>query len=126
MHRSRVAVALIDHPADAFDASVRFWGGAVGREVPTPAEADDPYRSFGEIAPAIRFDLQRIDEGASRIHLDIETDDVEAEVRRLEALGATRSAGYGKYWQMRDPGGVLFCVVPVQTAQFAELATVWD
>lgn len=124
MHRSRIAVALIDHPADVFDASVRFWAGALGRDVADPVDPADPYRPLGEIAPALKLDLQRID-GPPRIHLDIETDDVEAEVRRLEALGATRVVEHESWWQMSDPGGLLLCVVPVQTKEFAELATAW-
>jgi hypothetical protein len=61
------------------------------------------------------------------VHLDIETDDVEAEVRRLEALGATR-VEVVKTWQiMRDPAGLVFCVVRVQSpAEFAAHATTWE
>lgn len=49
------------------------------------------------------------------MHLDIETDDQEAEVRRLEALGATRydhqqECGYD-FWVLRDPWGNEFCVL---------------
>jgi hypothetical protein len=41
------------------------------------------------------------------MHLDLETDDIEAEVQRLEALGATRydhqqERGFD-FWVMRDP-----------------------
>jgi hypothetical protein len=50
-----------------------------------------------------------------RMHLDLETDDVAAEVRRLEALGATRydhQQALGlDFWVMRDPGGNEFCVL---------------
>jgi hypothetical protein len=49
------------------------------------------------------------------MHLDLETDDVEAEVRRLEALGAThydhqQERGFD-FWVMRDPWGNEFCVL---------------
>jgi hypothetical protein len=49
------------------------------------------------------------------MHLDLETDDVEAEVRRLEALGATRydhqqERGFD-FWVLRDPWGNEFCVL---------------
>ena len=52
------------------------------------------------------IELQRLrDETQPRVHLDVDTDDVEAEVRRLESLGATRLQSYddGRYWQMADP-----------------------
>src|SRR5919107_1499532 len=50
-----------------------------------------------------------------RMHLDLETDDIEAEVQRLVALGATRydhqqERGFD-FWVMRDPWGNEFCVL---------------
>jgi hypothetical protein len=49
------------------------------------------------------------------MHLDLETDDIEAEVKRLEALGATRydhqqECGFD-FWVLRDPWGNEFCVL---------------
>jgi predicted RNA binding protein YcfA (HicA-like mRNA interferase family) len=71
--------------------------------------------------------LQETGDGTPpRVHLDVDTDDVEAEVRRLEALGATRLEQHGDHWQMVDPGGLVFCVIPPHTPDFAEHATVWD
>ena len=47
--------------------------------------------------------------GKERMHLDLETDDVEADVRRLEQLGATRYDHQQRrgldFWVMRDPSG---------------------
>jgi hypothetical protein len=72
--------------------------------------------------------VQRIGDGAAaRVHLDVETDDVEAEVRRLERLGASRVAPVKSWWIMRDPAGLLFCVVRVQSPEeFEAHATEWD
>jgi hypothetical protein len=61
----------------------------------------------------------------TRIHLDIETDDVEKEVRRLEALGARRQQMTGTFWVMEDTSGNEFCVVRIQSNVFAELARSW-
>ncbi|WP_392425725.1 VOC family protein [Barrientosiimonas humi] len=62
-----------------------------------------------------------------RVHLDIETDDVEAEVARVTALGATVHERREGYVILADPGGLLFCVVPVQTGDaFAQQATTWE
>ena len=124
MHRSKLTAALVDVPADVFDREVGFWSGALGR---TPAfSPDDPdYADFGEPVPGYQFMVQRIG-GEARVHLDVETDDVEAEVRRLEALGATRVAAVKSWWVMRDPAGLPFCVVRVQTGPaFEQLATSW-
>ena len=46
------------------------------------------------------------------MHLDIHTDDLEAEVARLERLGAERVRRVHGWWIMRDPAGLLFCVIP--------------
>jgi len=46
------------------------------------------------------------------VHLDIHTDDLNAEVARLERLGAERVQLMNAWWIMRDPAGLPFCVVP--------------
>ena len=65
-------------------------------------------------------------EHPSRVHLDIETDDIEAEVRRLEALGAKRLKQIRTWWVMEAPTGHRFCVVRPQGATFASEANRWD
>lgn len=62
----------------------------------------------------------------SRVHLDIETDDIEAEVARLEQLGARRVKFVKRWWVMEAPTGQRFCVVNPQRPDFAEKANVWD
>ena len=124
VHRSKLTAALVDVPAELFDQEVDFWSGALGR---TPDDVDEnpEYRDFGQPVPGFQFMLQRV--GASpRVHLDIETDDVAAEVRRLELLGAERVQQVRSWWVMRDPAGLLFCVVRVQTGEiFNDQATTW-
>ena len=62
-----------------------------------------------------------------RLHLDIETDDVTAEIDRLIELGASVYERRESHAIMQDPAGLLFCVVPVQTgADFAPNATAWN
>jgi hypothetical protein len=80
---------------------------------------------MGQPIPGFQFMVQRVDAPA-RIHLDIETDDIDAEVERLEALGAERVEKIESWWVMRDPAGVLFCVVRVQDPDaFASDARTW-
>jgi hypothetical protein len=62
----------------------------------------------------------------SRVHLDIETDDVEAETSRLEGLGARRIAKVKTWWVIEAPTGQRFCVVRPQRADFEENANVWQ
>lgn len=61
--------------------------------------------------------FQRVDDptpGKNRMHLDFSTDDVEAEVARLVAAGATETArhAFGDFgWVvLTDPAGNYFCV----------------
>lgn len=60
----------------------------------------------------------------SRVHLDIETDDIEAEAIRLEALGAKRIAKVKTWWVMEAPTGQRFCVVRPQRPDLEENANV--
>lgn len=128
MHRSRVGVVLIDHPVESYDAAAAFWAGARGseRDAAGPPE-DNPYESLDPLPGGVMLELQRTGEGtAPRVHLDIETDDVPAEVARVVALGATVVRQEEGYAVLADPGGVPFCVVPVQTGtDFEAHATTW-
>ena len=124
MHRSKLTAALVDVPSDTYDREVGFWSAALGQE-PDFDTMDPDYADFGYPVPGFQFMVQRVD-AAPRVHLDIETDDVEAEVRRLEDLGAERVASIKSWWVMRDPAGLLFCVVRVQTGDaFEGLAHSW-
>jgi len=60
------------------------------------------------------------------VHLDIETDDIEAEVRRLEKLGAKRIQAVHTWWVMEAPTGQRFCVVSASSASFSRLAATWE
>ncbi len=70
-------------------------------------------------------ELQRV-EHDSRVHLDIETDDIPAEVARLEKLGATVVARPERWVVMQAPSGQRFCVVRVQRPGFPKNANRWD
>jgi hypothetical protein len=121
MHRSRIGLVLIDHGPEHFEPSLGFWAGVQGA---SPVR-DGEFASVGEVG-TLSLEVQRLDEGASRIHLDIETDDVRAEVARLEALGARVVEDRDSWVVMADPGGVVFCVVGVQTGdRFTEDALEW-
>lgn len=127
MHKSRIGGIFIDHPAKSIEASRRFWAAAMGRDA--DSDGDGTYFSLGTFGGEIVIELQRLDDDSQpRVHLDVDTDDVEAETARLESLGAKRlrSCDDGRYWQMVDPGGLVFCVIPPHTPDFDEQATQWD
>ena len=124
MHRSRVCYFVID-VAD-LDRGTAFWTAALGAaEETVPASSRPIYRRLRLPDSGIRILLQKTGDaktGKERMHLDLETDDVDAEVARLEALGATRwdhQAERGwDFWVLRDPWGNEFCVLP---AMFRDL-----
>ena len=127
MHRSRIGLVLIDHPEEDSEAALSFWGGVQG-VTPAQGDADMPeYRSLGTIG-TVALESQRTGAGTPpRLHLDIETDDVPAEVARVLALGATVLEERKSYTILRDPAGLVFCVVPVQTGElFEREALTWD
>jgi hypothetical protein len=69
--------------------------------------------------------IQRV-EHESRVHIDIETDDIPAEVSRLETLGAQVVARLERWIVMQAPTGQRFCVVRVQRPGFPKNATRWN
>jgi hypothetical protein len=54
------------------------------------------------------------------VHIDIHTDDLAAEVARLERLGAERVQQVHSWQVMRDPPGLLFCVIPEPRGSLSE------
>jgi hypothetical protein len=69
--------------------------------------------------------IQRV-EHESRVHLDIETDDIDAEVERLEKLGATVDKRLERWVVMRAPSGQRVCIVRVQRPGWPKGATTWE
>jgi predicted enzyme related to lactoylglutathione lyase len=125
MHRSRLCAILLDCSAPTMAAGVRFWQHALGVTARDAEASASPYVTLAGGAGGLEIMLQRVQD-ASRVHLDIETDNVEAEVQRLERLGARRKASIETWWVMEDPCGHLFCVVSAHTEAFAAQAQVWD
>jgi len=109
---------VIDCKALDLDAAAEFWSRALGRKWSPAPDGDPVYRILhaGEEEPLL--EVQQV-EHESRIHLDVEADDIEAETRRLEGLGARRVA-FVKRWQvMEAPTGQRFCIVRPQRGPLA-------
>ena len=125
-HRSRLSILLLDLPPEHSTAGGAFWAGATGRTA-QPDATDENWASLGSFADGWHLEVQRTGEGTQpRWHVDIETDDIPAEVARLEGLGAKRHQDMGSFWQMLDPTGLIFCVVGVQTGDaFERYAVTW-
>jgi predicted enzyme related to lactoylglutathione lyase len=125
MHRSRLGGFIIDCKTEDLDAAARFWGEALGLKArPSTSAVDKNYVVFDTAPNELDIGVQKVDH-PSRVHLDIETDDIEAEVERLERLGAKRVVKIHSWWVMEAPTGQRFCVVNIKRSEFATEANVW-
>ena len=126
MHKSRLAGFIIDCRTPDLEAAAKFWSAALGFALKPvsmkPEEAG--YRSFDTGPDGLNIEVQQV-EHPSRVHLDIETDDIEAEVRRLEKLGAKRVQAVQTWWVMEAPTGQRFCVVQASSPEFDARASRW-
>lgn len=126
MHKSRLAGFIIDCKTDDLDAAADFWAAALGfkrQAADTPAtssfvhmEKTDPNGLFIEV--------QQVSH-ESRVHIDIETDNLEAEAARLVELGARTVKDNGTWCVLEAPTGQRFCLVQAKRANFEQEANVW-
>jgi hypothetical protein len=121
-HRSRLAGLIIDCDTDDLEGAAAFWRAALGDK-----RARKPQGRYVRLDPqaGLHVEVQRV-EHPSRVHLDIESDDIAAEVARLEGLGAKRVANVRTWVVMEAPTGHRFCVIRAQTADFERAANTWD
>ncbi|HJT12478.1 MAG TPA: VOC family protein [Dongiaceae bacterium] len=112
MHKSGLAGFIIDCKTDDLDAAARFWSEALSLPPLPEAYAEETgYRKLSSGPGGVHIEVQQVDH-PSRVHLDIGADDVEAEVKRLECLGAKPVSRVRDWVVMEAPTGHRFCVVP--------------
>lgn len=121
MHKSRLVAIGIDCQVADLEAAAGFWSKALGRAV---KGVEGSYAPLEDRANQPVVFVQQVDH-PSRVHLDIETDDVEAEVARLEALGARRLRKIDTWWVLEAPTGHRFCVVRPQRGPLGDDASEW-
>ena len=119
-HRSRVCAVFFDTES-AYEESARFWSGALGRKL-----AFDAGKKYSTLAGELEVVIQHAGAGHQGMHIDIESDDVEAEVARLETLGARKKYQIKDWWVLEAPGDHAFCVVPAYSDAWPNGATSWD
>jgi predicted enzyme related to lactoylglutathione lyase len=125
MHKSRLGGFSIDCQDADLQSAGRFWSEALGQSAKPPRDRSDNYLTLGTAPDGLSVEVQRVDH-PSRVHLDIETDDIPAEVKRLERLGA-KVVSHVKTWVvMEAPTGQRFCVVPAQNPDFDATANRWE
>ena len=126
-HRSRLAGFIIDCNTDDLDAAADFWSQALGCSIADRGAGDDTaqYQTFGNTPGELHIEVQKVSH-PSRVHLDIEADDIDAEADRLEKLGAKRIGFVKRWWVMEAPTGQRFCVVRMKHPEKGAAPTVWN
>lgn len=127
MHHSRLCTVVIDCQTDDLKDAATFWSRALNKRIAkVDQDGDGRYAELVTEADEPIILLQRVDH-ESRVHLDIETDNLDAEVERLERLGATRVAFVrDRWWVMQAPSGHRFCVVRPQRKTFGPHLNRWE
>ena len=120
-HRSRLAGFIIDCQTGDLDAAADVLEPGAGPAHRRPRRRRRPgsYALFGDTPGGLHIEVQKVDH-PSRVHLDIEADDVDAEAARLEKLGAKKIGFVKRWWVMEAPTGQRFCVVTMQHAERRE------
>ena len=125
MHKSRLAGFIIDCKDADLPAAAEFWGAALGMKLHgLNGEEGENYIRLIDEDRGLHIETQRVTH-ESRVHLDIEADDVEAEAARLEKLGAKRIRKVRTWWVMEAPTGHRFCVVRAKAPDFEKKANRW-
>lgn len=124
VHKSRLGALVIDCETDDLDRETAFWSAALGYAAEPRDPDDDVYRKITAPRNDVQIIMQKVDH-PSRVHLDIEADDLEAEVARLKRLGAHEIKRVRTWCVMEAPSGHRFCVVGPQRSDFQQAATEW-
>lgn len=123
MHKSRLGTVIIDCQTDDLGREAEFWAAALGGRA-GQADSAERYIDVHSDPADPHIILQKV-EHPSRIHIDIETDDIATEVKRLEALGATVVEIMERWTVMEAPSKHRFCVIGTRRDGFEESANVW-
>ncbi|MBP0615285.1 VOC family protein [Jiella mangrovi] len=122
-HKSRLGCIVVDCQTSDLHSAVAFWSGLFG--CAGKVDDDGKYAVLKMPDGEAKVLIQAVDHPA-RVHLDIETDDKEAEAARLEGLGAKRIGPVKSWIVMEAPTGHRFCLVNPQRADFDERATTFS
>lgn len=126
MHKSKLAGFIIDCQTSDLAGAARFWSDALGMAVEElPGAEGERYVKLKDPTEQLQVEVQSVDH-ASRVHLDIETDNISAEVDRLRALGAKVVEHVQSWCVMQAPTGQRFCVINRASARFEKQANSWQ
>lgn len=112
-HRSRLVQLSVDVPRVQHDTELAFWQAATGW-ADEPVTGPEFHRLVHRSQSPLQLLVQRLgsDDRATqaRAHLDLGTNDLTAEVSRVQALGAHVFRSGDGFIALQDPVGLPFCV----------------
>ena len=120
-HKSKLGGFSIDCQTKDLGDAAQFWANAFGSRI----VADNGNFQALEEQSGLSCEVQSVDH-PPRVHLDIETDDVAAEERRLTKHGAKRVKAVGNWVVMEAPTGHRFYIVPTDNPDFDTSAREWS
>jgi predicted enzyme related to lactoylglutathione lyase len=125
-HYSRLSKIVIDVSPNDHDRELAFWSAAIGQQLDR-FDSHPEYHGAPLHGQQLGLLIQRLADGPARVHIDIHTDDLAAEVARLQQLGAEPVQQVHSWWVMRDPAGLVFCVIPESPGELNDSnAHRWD
>ena len=126
MHKSKLAGFIIDCQTDDLQHAAEFWSAALGMKTrQLPDQEGENYVRLLDPTQQLHIEVQSV-KHQSRVHLDIETDNIDAEVARLELLGAKKVGKVHSWCVMEAPTGQRFCVVKKSSVDFNDKANQWS
>lgn len=124
MHKSRLGNIVIDCQTNDLLSEAKFWSAALGYPLPEDPGADGKFIQLVTAPGDVQVIIQRVTH-EPRAHLDIETDSIDAEIARLEQLGASIVARNEGWTVMQAPGEHRFCVGSPYRGGFDAGANKW-
>ena len=103
--------AFLDFSADSFPIGCEFWAGVTGFDRSSPRGETGEFLSLLPAEGDDYLRIQRTDDAAARIHLDLSVQDSRTAADEAVSLGAIELADHGDYVVLRSPGGLTFCLV---------------
>ena len=122
MHKSQLGAIIIDCQTETLSEQADFWSHALGLK---PGHSDGRYIHLEGRDEDLVVTVQKV-EHPNRVHIDIETDDIDAEVKRLQALGAIIVEKMERWVVMEAPSKHRFCIINVARTDFETNANVWE
>ena len=125
MHKSRLGALVVDCKSENLFKEAEFWGAALGSEPESQeGQINSLFVRLNGQASEAQVVLQKVDH-PSHVHFDIETDNIEAEAKRLVSLGAEIVEKMEKWIIMEAPSKHRFCIISPIRSYFEENANVW-